>query len=88
MTNSRDELIQPTDVGDFRGFGVLKVLLHMQLTGAGDFGRERGDTTLQKTKLHINPTNTFFFCHFHEIFSQTYFFWLFAGKKTLGCRVN
>ena len=77
MTNSRDELIQPTDVGGF-GFGVLKVLLHMQLTGAGDFGRERGDTTsLQKSKLHINPTNTTFFL-------PLFFCW----KKKIGCRVN
>ena len=49
MTNSRDELIQPTDVGGFGGIRSVEVLLHMQLTGAGDFGRERGDTTLQKT---------------------------------------
>ena len=42
MTNSRDEFNPPTSVTlNLGGSGVLKlkVLLHMQLTGAGDFGR-------------------------------------------------
>ena len=80
MTNSRDEFNPPTSV-TLGGSGVLKVLLHMQLTGAGDFGRERGDTTLQKTKLHINPTNTFFFFATSTKYFHKHIFFGFSLEK-------
>ena len=72
--------IQPTDVGDFGGIRSVE--------GAATHATHRHRWLWEGTTRFINPTNTFFFCHFHEIFSQTYFFWLFAGKKALGCRVN
>ena len=51
-------------------------------------GGSEGIQPCKKQNYILTLQTHFFFCHFHEIFSQTYFFWLFAGKKTLGCRVN